>query len=297
MITIQTVVSNRPSVREDGFVLIRVSDLEDCSLRKALPSSAKGNLDTNMAYLGVKENKPFRKVHVQARRTRTQAFALKKLPEKFSTQTRTDERPVDWMQQELQKSHERSMPYTIVYFGEYESPWAYKILHAGDLRERYQQMPGINTPYVYFSNNQGSPTPMHLEDYGWGSMNLLVDKAAKVWLSVPRSDASRLENFARQDNADAKGCSQFVRHLGLLFYPEELEKAQIKFQVVQQPAGYTVYTDPGAYHQVLNEGPNGQRQSIATFPVRNLSRNNVNFVRPEPNMPGGDLAREVDVCL
>jgi hypothetical protein len=64
------------------------------------------------------------------------------------------------------------------------------------------------------------------------------------------------ENLCRTELGLKCRCSQFVRHANMFFAPEYLKARRIPHEVVVQMPGDIVVTTPGAYHQVLNQGPN-----------------------------------------
>jgi hypothetical protein len=128
------------------------------------------------------------------------------------------------------------------------------ILSAGPVTSQRPSLPGINEPYWYLSQEAGTPAPLHIEDAGMGSANLLLNGATKDWLIVCQEIASRLEECLKKV-FHAKECSQFVRHLNLPPLPSWLREHGIRFEIVRQNPGEVMCTLPGpTYHAVRNIG-------------------------------------------
>ncbi|KAF2786627.1 transcription factor jumonji, partial [Melanomma pulvis-pyrius CBS 109.77] len=119
-------------------------------------------------------------------------------------------------------------------------------------------VPGVTTPYLYYSDESNTPATMHVEDAGLGSVNLLVAGAPKVWLFIPPSRKSDFEQLMQRlfPETELSSCSQHVRHIGIVILAKTLRENQISFSLVHQHIGDMVVTLNDAYHQVLNEGPN-----------------------------------------
>lgn len=119
-------------------------------------------------------------------------------------------------------------------------------------------VPGVTTPYLYYSDESNTPATMHVEDAGLGSVNLLVAGAPKVWLVIPPASKSDFEQLMQRlfPEAMLSSCSQHVRHIGILILTKALRDNQISFSLVHQHVGDMVVTLKDAYHEVLNEGPN-----------------------------------------
>ncbi|GME50495.1 putative transcription factor jumonji aspartyl beta-hydroxylase protein [Neofusicoccum parvum] len=127
------------------------------------------------------------------------------------------------------------------------------------LRQTAGRIAGVHTPYEYISSAAQSGTGMHVEDAMLGSANIVLAGAPKVWLIVPPDNLDALEAKMEKLGDSLRPiqpCSQFVRHLDALLSPRLLEKWGIEYDIVTCRAGEMVVTLPGAYHQVLNAGPN-----------------------------------------
>lgn len=127
------------------------------------------------------------------------------------------------------------------------------------LRQTAGRIAGVHTPYEYISSAAQSGTGLHVEDALLCSANIVLAGAPKVWLVVPPDNLAALESRMRQLGDSLRPiqpCSQFVRHLNALLSPRLLEEWGIEFDIVTCRAGEMVVTLPGAYHQVLNSGPN-----------------------------------------
>ncbi|OAL42566.1 JmjC-domain-containing protein, partial [Pyrenochaeta sp. DS3sAY3a] len=131
------------------------------------------------------------------------------------------------------------------------------LLDAGIRSSSRPPLPGFNELYWYVSFEANTPAPLHVEDGGAGSANLLVGGADKHWLVIHRSSASKLEKCVRKEFRQPKPCSQFVRHYNLILSPSWLEERGISYEIVTHRAGEMLVTLPGlTYHQVCNTGCN-----------------------------------------
>lgn len=119
---------------------------------------------------------------------------------------------------------------------------------------------GVYTLYEYVSSVVCSATGIHVEDAWLRSANIVFAGAPKVWLIVPPEFAEALKAKVKEDLADrvrpVHPYSQFVRHMDALLSPKLLEKWEILYHIISCKAGEMVITLPGAYHQVINAGPN-----------------------------------------
>lgn len=80
-------------------------------------------------------------------------------------------------------------------------------------------MPGINTPFLNFGMF-GTSFGIHYEDGNLGSINILHGGQPKTWISVPSSQALKLEKCV-QDNTPktiAEKCDRFIRHPIIIYY-------------------------------------------------------------------------------
>lgn len=119
------------------------------------------------------------------------------------------------------------------------------------------KIPGVNTAYLYFGMWKAT-FAWHLEDVDLYSINYVHFGAPKQWYSISQADARRFE--AAMKNiwpADAKACSQFLRHKGFLISPQHLlSHYGIKVNKVVSYPGEFVVTFPYGYHSGYNLGYN-----------------------------------------
>ncbi|KYK56120.1 regulator of deoxyribodipyrimidine photo-lyase PHR1 [Drechmeria coniospora] len=119
------------------------------------------------------------------------------------------------------------------------------------------KIPGVNTAYLYLGMWKAT-FAWHLEDVDLYSINYLHFGAPKQWYSISQADARRFE--AAMKNiwpADAKACSQFLRHKGFLISPQHLlTHYNIKVNKVLSYPGEFVVTYPYGYHSGYNLGYN-----------------------------------------
>jgi jumonji domain-containing protein 2 len=82
-----------------------------------------------------------------------------------------------------------------------------------------QKISGVNTPYVYVGSWK-SMFGWHKEDLDLYSINYLHHGRAKFWYGINLDCNKQFEKFASsQFPAQAKDCSEFIRHKTTLFYP------------------------------------------------------------------------------
>jgi hypothetical protein len=131
-------------------------------------------------------------------------------------------------------------------------------LDPGHLKRSRPEIPGLNTPYLYISSDNYTPTGMHVEDALTGSANLVVAGAPKDWLIVARGSVEKFEGLTRRlFRKEAGTCNQFVRHISVIYSPQLLKDNNIEFDVVRQHPQQLLITLPGpSYHQVINTGAN-----------------------------------------
>ncbi|KAH9226518.1 hypothetical protein K456DRAFT_1798110, partial [Colletotrichum gloeosporioides 23] len=140
--------------------------------------------------------------------------------------------------------------------------------HLEHLLEPKRHYPGITAPYFYFAKDGGTCTPMHIEDAGLPSVNMVRWGSPKTWLIIEPGSSRRLEEFAasrtlggktsggRRRSYGRKTCSQFIRHANILFSQETLDGWGIKYSIVVCKPGELIVTLPYTYHQVVNLGMN-----------------------------------------
>ncbi|GAB0143882.1 hypothetical protein EsHS_00004383 [Epichloe bromicola] len=119
------------------------------------------------------------------------------------------------------------------------------------------KIPGVNTAYLYLGMWKAT-FAWHLEDVDLYSINYLHFGAPKQWYSISQADARRFEGAMKSVwPADAKACSQFLRHKGFLISPHHLlQQYGIKVNKVVSYPGEFVVTYPYGYHSGYNLGYN-----------------------------------------
>ncbi|GAO17408.1 hypothetical protein UVI_02024130 [Ustilaginoidea virens] len=119
------------------------------------------------------------------------------------------------------------------------------------------KIPGVNTAYLYLGMWKAT-FAWHLEDVDLYSINYLHFGAPKQWYSISQADARRFEAAMKSVwPADAKACSQFLRHKGFLISPQYLlQHYGIRVNKVVSYPGEFVVTYPYGYHSGYNLGYN-----------------------------------------
>ncbi|GFH19606.1 Jumonji domain-containing protein, partial [Haematococcus lacustris] len=124
------------------------------------------------------------------------------------------------------------------------------------LDEAGHELPGINTPYLYFGQWR-TMFPWHTEDMDLYSVNYLHFGAPKQWYVVPPHHRERFEQMAKSLVPQlASSCGEYLRHKDVMISPTQLDKYQIPYIKVVQRPGEFVVTFPGAYHAGFNYGFN-----------------------------------------
>ncbi len=118
-----------------------------------------------------------------------------------------------------------------------------------------RNLPGIGTTYVYLSFGV-TCSIMHGEDIELRSINLLRSGAHKSWLVVPPAYAEKLRQKMRQRFPTMVTCSQALRHLSCLITPSQLDEWAIPYSLDYCKPDEAMVTEPGAFHEVINMGPN-----------------------------------------
>lgn len=145
------------------------------------------------------------------------------------------------------------------------------LLHPGRL-DTLGNIPGVNSIY-WHAGEAGSGTAFHCEDASFRSCNLTL-YGFKDWILIRKGHDARFEEFVSRlyPSARKTGCSQWLRHLNVLFTPERLCAEGIAFDMIRAGPGDLVFTAPGQYHAVLN--------STACFAIA------INFVLPDEQALG-----------
>ena len=131
-------------------------------------------------------------------------------------------------------------------------------LYAGDrLLSSHTHYPGIHSEYLYVSPGRSVAT-MHKEDFHLPSANFVYAGQPKLWLIIHPGSAEAFETALITKKKLTPRCDQFVRHLNIITPPSYLRhKLGISnFEIKMQRPGDLILLQPGAYHCVLNLGPN-----------------------------------------
>jgi hypothetical protein len=129
-------------------------------------------------------------------------------------------------------------------------------LYAGDrLMAASQHHAGIQSEYIYISLGISVAT-IHIEDGRLKSANVVYKGLPKLWLVVSPGSAHLLERKLQQEYGMTGCCSQFARHGSFVVHSSVLRKWGVRFEVFRQIMGQMVLIQEGAYHFVINEGPN-----------------------------------------
>lgn len=120
------------------------------------------------------------------------------------------------------------------------------------------EMPGINTS-MHYIGTKGSYTPLHEEDGGLSSINLLKCGKEKVWLVIDYKWQSEVEKLVAEYLTDANvesNCNQILKHKIYFITPNLLKKWNIPYSVLVQKPGDLLFIRSGTYHAVVNTGRN-----------------------------------------
>lgn len=127
-------------------------------------------------------------------------------------------------------------------------------LEGNRLSKTRTNIPGIHTPYAYWSGSKfGAPFAMHVEDCWLSSVNYLYT-GEKIWFIVEPQSLKTLEDKLRIESRKAS-CSQFLRHDASYSPKSCLEEWGVSYRVLSQKPGEIVYTFGRAYHQGFSTGP------------------------------------------
>lgn len=119
-----------------------------------------------------------------------------------------------------------------------------------------QNLPGVNTPYLYFGMWKAT-FAWHVEDMDLYSINYLHFGAPKQWYCIRPENSSRFERIAQGIfSSDYKNCPQFLRHKTYLLSPTKLAADGVPVNRLVQHEGEFVLTFPFAYHSGYNLGFN-----------------------------------------
>jgi len=119
-----------------------------------------------------------------------------------------------------------------------------------------EQIPGVNTPYLYFGMWKATFS-WHVEDMDLYAVNYLHYGAPKTWYGIPPSEGHKLEQMARKLFPDmAKTCFNLMRHKALMISPELLRANGIQVNKLVQEERNMIIAFPHAYHSGFNHGFN-----------------------------------------
>ncbi|KAL3291811.1 JmjC domain-containing histone demethylation protein 3D [Colletotrichum asianum] len=161
--------------------------------------------------------------------------------------------------------------------------------HLEHLLEPERHYPGITAPYFYFAKDGGTCTPMHIEDAGLPSVNMVRWGSPKTWLIIEPGSSRRFEEFAasrtlggktsggRRPSHGRKTCSQFIRHANILFSQQTLDSWDIKYSIVVCKPGELIVTLPYTYHQAVNLGMNLAESTNVLWPGTDLQLGSYSF--------------------
>lgn len=94
-----------------------------------------------------------------------------------------------------------------------------------------RNMFGINTTFVYYSMPFAT-FALHHEDGNTASLSRHHSGAARTWISVPSSNAAKLEAVVRSWTPESITCDNYSKHKAVLIPPEVLRKHDIDFGMV-----------------------------------------------------------------
>lgn len=119
-----------------------------------------------------------------------------------------------------------------------------------------RKIAGVTDPYLYFGMWRAT-FAWHVEDMDLYSINYIHFGAPKQWYAIPQRDRLRFETaLASAFPADARRCSQFMRHKSFLASPTFLAANNIRPLKLVQHAREFVITYPFGYHSGFNLGFN-----------------------------------------
>ncbi|CAO1614843.1 unnamed protein product [Jaminaea pallidilutea] len=119
-----------------------------------------------------------------------------------------------------------------------------------------RKIAGVTDPYLYFGMWRAT-FAWHVEDMDLYSINYIHFGAPKQWYAIPQKDRLRFETaLASAFPAEARRCSQFMRHKSFLASPTFLAANNIRPVKLVQHAREFVITYPFGYHSGFNLGFN-----------------------------------------
>jgi histone demethylase JARID1 len=139
------------------------------------------------------------------------------------------------------------------------SPWNLNILpYAPDSLFRHikSDISGMTVPWLYVGM-VFSTFCWHAEDHYTYSANYQHFGATKTWYGIPAEDADKFEQAMRDAVPELfESQPDLLFQLVTLLTPEQLKKAGVRVNALDQRAGEFVITFPQAYHAGFNHGFN-----------------------------------------
>merc|ERR1719242_812988 len=119
-----------------------------------------------------------------------------------------------------------------------------------------EQMPGVNTPYLYVGMWKATFS-WHVEDMDLYAVNYIHYGAPKTWYGIPPSEGHKLEQLARKLFPDmAKTCFNLMRHKAIMISPKLLRANGVRVNKLVQEERNMIIAFPHAYHSGFNHGFN-----------------------------------------
>ncbi|KAK8861341.1 hypothetical protein IAR55_002160 [Kwoniella newhampshirensis] len=141
-------------------------------------------------------------------------------------------------------------------FVDEKTPW--NVAHLPNLLNRWDltNLPGVNTPYLYFGM-WGASFAWHVEDMDLFSINYIHFGAPKFWYAIPQLQAEKFERILQgYFPEEARNCDQFLRHKSFAVSPWRLAKDGVNVNMLVHNQGEFVITYPRGYHAGFNMGFN-----------------------------------------
>ncbi|WWD16757.1 hypothetical protein CI109_101189 [Kwoniella shandongensis] len=141
-------------------------------------------------------------------------------------------------------------------FVDEKTPW--NVAHLPNLLNRWDltNLPGVNTPYLYFGM-WGASFAWHVEDMDLFSINYIHFGAPKFWYAIPQLQAEKFERILQgYFPEEARNCDQFLRHKSFAVSPWRLANDGVNVNMLVHNQGEFVITYPRGYHAGFNMGFN-----------------------------------------
>lgn len=253
--TIQTVFEESASVREDGVLLMNAPHLIPSPESIVLPEESD---DFRFEGSAQRVNIPKK---LQGKGMVVIENDEAKLPNARPTFSVTEVLSPEMMEAFFRealnsKAKGKKMPYFNIDLAERScrTDSTFK-LKCGMPMDNLSYLAGVTTPYAYFSTGI-SHFGAHVEDWYFGSFNILFAGATKLWIAVKPSSQKLFESKVRELFPKAGKCVQFMRHQALNIGPWKLREWGIEHYFVPQMPGQIVAVTGHTYHWGLNTGHN-----------------------------------------